>query len=361
VIDKTRHRNILPNFTKSGRFFLKLKIPCLVLLAVIIVPCFLAQNNNRFIYGFGSISPETRSGQDQIAINDKFGQSTAIVLLVPKGDTVKELKLCEELQTLDHITQVISYTSMVGAAIPADYLDQEITGEFYSDHYCRIILYTDTSDESDIAFDVVKEVQEKAESYYGSNVYSCGQSANLLDMKNVIEADTGMVNLIAIIAIGLVLLFTFRSLALPLILLFTIEAAIWINLSIPYFYGNSICYLGFLVINTVQLGATVDYAILLTDHYRELRKEKPKREAMILTYGETFHSILVSAVILSSAGFVVAYTSTNPIVSDLGMLLGRGTLLSMGMVVLVLPTLLVLLDPVIGKTTLKAGFYKDKA
>lgn len=361
IIDRTRHRTILPNFTKSGHILLKLKIPCLVLLAVIIVPCFLAQSNNRFIYGFGSVSQETRAGRDQLAINDKFGQSTAIVLLVPKGDTAKEFKLCEELKSTEHVTQVISYTTMVGAAIPADYLDKDITGEFYSEYYCRIILYTDTPDESDVAFAVVNEVQNKAERYYGSNVYSCGQSANLLDMKNVIEADTGLVNLIAVLAIGLVLLFTFRSLSLPLILLFTIEAAIWINLSVPYFYDNSICYLGFLVINTVQLGATVDYAILLTDHYRELRKERPKKEAMVLTYGETFPSILISAVILSSAGFVVAYTSTNPIVSDLGILLGRGTLLSMGMVILVLPTLLLLLDPVIEKTTLRADSHKEKA
>ncbi len=359
LIDRTKHKHILPSFKKSGGFLLKLKVPCLILLAVIIIPSYQAQSNNSFIYGFGSISPNSRSGQDLIKINDKFGLSTAIVLLVPKGNTAKEAALCEELQSTKHVLQVISYVTIVGATIPEEYLEDSITDNFYSDHYSRIILYTDTPEESEIAFAVVRQVQEKAESYYGDEVYSCGQSANLLDMKNVIEADTWLVNLIALTAIGLVLLFIFQSLSLPLILLFTIEAAIWINLSIPYFYGNAINYLGFLVINTVQLGATVDYAILLTDHYRVIRKKKPRKEAMILTYGETFHSILISAVILSSAGFVVAYTSTNPIVSELGILLGRGTILSMVMVVLVLPALLLLFDKVIGKTTLRARFFKD--
>lgn len=360
LLDRTRHRHILPNFTKSGKFFQRLQIPCLLLIAVIIVPSFLAQSHNSFLYGAGSTSPDSRGYRDQLKINEAFGQSTAIVLLVPKGDKAKELRLCNDLSDLSHVTQVISYTTMVGAAIPEEYLDTSVLEEFYSEHYCRIIVYTDTPEESDTAFSVVRQVQDTAEGYYSDKVYSCGQSANLLDMKNVIEADTWLVNLIAIAAIGLVLLFTFQSVSLPLILLFTIETAIWINLSVPYFYGKQICYIGFLVINTVQLGATVDYAILLTDHYRVLRREHPKKKAMILTYGETFHSILISAVILSSAGFVVAYTSTNPIVSELGMLLGRGTILSMGMVVLVLPTLLSLFDPLIGKTTLRAGFTKEK-
>jgi predicted RND superfamily exporter protein len=353
MIDRTRHRHILPNFTRSGKVFLKLKIPCLILFAVIILPGFLAQGKNTFMYGFGSISSGSRSGLDEVKISEKFGQSTAIVLLVPKGAYAKEKLLCEELQSMAHIKQVIAYATMVGVTIPEDYLDPFVTGQFYSENYCRIILYTDTPEESDTAFSVVRQVQDKAKAYYGNDVYSCGQSANLLDMKNTIQADAGKVNLIAVGAILLVLLLTFRSISVPLILLLTIEAAIWINLAVPYFYGRTICYIGYLVINTVQLGATVDYAILFTDHYLVLRRQKPKKEAALLTYGETFHSILVSAVILASAGFVVAYTSTNPIVSELGMLLGRGTILSMIMVVCVLPQLLLLFDRVIEKTTLQ--------
>lgn len=359
LIDCTKHKHILPNFTKSGTIILKFKIPFLILISIIIIPGYLAQSKNTYIYGTGSISPDSRGGMDEIKISEKFGKSTAIVLLVPKGHPAKEKLLCDELAKSDHVKQVISYSKVVGLTIPAEYLDSSVTEQFYSEHYVRIILYTDTSEEGDEAFTVVEQIQKKAESYYGNTVYSCGQSANLNDMKKVISADTTKVNAIAIAAIAIVLFLTFQSLISPLILLFTIETAIWINLAVPYFSGNSICYIGYLVISTVQLGATVDYAILFTDHYRVLRKDKPKREAILLTYGETFHSILVSAVILASAGFVIAYTSTNPIVSQLGMLLGRGTILSMAMVVCILPALLLTFDSFIKKTTLHSNYFKE--
>jgi predicted RND superfamily exporter protein len=352
------HKPILPEFRSCGKYILKLKIPCLLLIAVLIVPSFLAQQKNDFMYGFGSISPESRGGQDQVKINEKFGQSVAIVLLVPKGEPAREKLLSEELGAFKHVKQVISYATMVGQTIPEDFPDTSVTSQFYSEHYCRIILYTDTAEEGAVAFSLVEQVQSKAAEYYGDKVYSCGQSVNLYDMKNVITADTNLVNIIAILAF--VLLLSFTSLSIPLLLLFTIEAAIWINLSVPYFYGNSICYIGFLVINTVQLGATVDYAILLTDNYRRNRLVMSKKEAMKSTLGESVHSILISAVILSSAGFCIGYTSSNPIVSDLGILLGRGTVLSMLLVVCVLPQLLLLFDRVVEKTTLHAKKYKER-
>jgi uncharacterized protein len=357
MIDKTRHRMLIPSFKGIGKRIQKLRIPCLLLALLLLVPSFLAQGSNSFIYGSGSISPNSRSGQDDIKINDKFGKSTAIVILVPKGDTANELLLCRELEKMDHITGVVSYATMVGATIPNDYLDKDITGQFYSENYARIVVYTDTAEEGEEAFQVVEAVQNKSHVYY-ETVYTCGQSVNLYDMKNVVTEDNNIVNLIAVIAIALVLLFTFRSLSIPLILLFTIEMAIWINLSVPYFYGNSLCYIGFLVINTVQLGATVDYAILITENYRRNRKQMTKKEAINTTLGENFISVLVSATILSSAGFCLAYTSSNPIVAELGMLLGRGTMLSMSLVVLVLPAMLLLFDKIIEKTTLKADFYK---
>lgn len=358
-VDKTRHKKILPEFKGIGKVVVKLKIPCLILVAIILVPCFLAQNNSSFIYGTGSITQASRAGKDEEKISARFGQSTAIVLMVPKGDPAKELALCNELAALDHVQQIISYATVIGPEIPADFLDETVTGQFYSEQYSRMILYTDTAEEGDTAFSVVEQVQKKAGDYYGDAARTCGHSVTLYDMKNVVSGDTAKVNVIAVLAIAFVLLFTFRSVSIPVLLLLTIETAIWINLAIPYFTGNPLCYIGFLVINTVQLGATVDYAILLTDNYRRNRKAMPKMDAMKYSLQESFPSILVSAVILSLAGFCLGLTSTNPIVSELGMLLGRGTVLSMAMVVLFLPQLLLLMDPVIKKTTLHANFYKE--
>ena len=162
----------------------------------------------------------------------------------------------------------------------------------------------------------------------------------------------------AIIGIFIVLLLTFRSVSIPMLLIFVIETAIWINLSFAYFEGQSLSFIGYLVISTVQLGSTVDYAILLTDRYLRNRKELPKKKAMKETIGNNLLPILTSATILSSAGFVLAITSNNPIISELGTLLGRGTVFSFVMVATVLPALLMLFDKAIQKTTWRNGFHK---
>ena len=186
-----------------------------------------------------------------------------------------------------------------------------------------------------------------------------GRSASLYDMRSVVQSDNLRVNLIAIISIFLVLMITFRSGVLPFLLLFTIETAIWINLAIPYFLDMNISFIGYLVLNTVQLGATVDYAILLTNTYMRNRKTMARKAAVSAALGSSFKSILVSATTLTIAGFALMGTSTNQIVVDIGSMLGRGTLLSFGMVVLVLPLLLTIFDPLIGRLTWKAGFMKS--
>ena len=149
-----------------------------------------------------------------------------------------------------------------------------MTDQFYSENYARIIAYTSTDVESDEAFATVQAVQDVAARHYGT-FYTAGQSANLYDMKNIVAVDNVVVSGIAVVAILCVLLVTFRSIALPLVLLLTIESGIWINLSIPYFTGEPVNFIGYLVINTVQLGATIDYGILLTTHYLDHRRRAP--------------------------------------------------------------------------------------
>jgi predicted RND superfamily exporter protein len=358
-IDKTKHKILLPRFENIGKRLKNLRIPFLILAIILLIPSYLAQKSNTYIYGTGSVAENSRSGLDEIKISESFGKSTSIVLLVPKGEVAKEKLLCEELNKIKHVNGVVSYATTVGTTIPNQYVEDTITSQFYSENYCRIILYTGTQEEGEEAFAVVEAVQAKANEYY-DKFYTCGQSVNLYDMREVVTKDNNIVNLIAVVTIALVLFVSFKSLTIPLLLLITIELAIWINLSVPYFSDNPLCYIGFLVINTVQLGATVDYAILITENYKRNRKEMPKMEAMNKTLGENFISILVSGIILASAGFCLAYTSSNPIVAELGVLLGRGTILSMSMVVLLLPALLLLFDKVIDRTTYKANFYKEK-
>lgn len=361
LIDKTQHRRLMPNFKNVNKVFSKLAIPALILVILIVVPAFLGQGQTGFVYGNSSAAQASESGRAKEAIQEEFGQSTIMALLVPRGDVSKELKMGEEIEDLDHVTAVVSYANMVGTAFPPEFLGKDVTGQFYSDNYARIVVYTDTPAEGDQAFGVVEEITAVAQSYYGDTVYSVGESANLYDMKNVVQEDNQFVTILAVLAIFFVLLVTFKSGTLPFLLLLTIEAGIWINLAIPYFTGTSINFIGYLVLNTVQLGATVDYAILLTTTYMRKRKIMPQKEAMHQAMGDSFKSILVSAATLATAGFTLYATSSNPAVSDIGLLLGRGTLLSLFMVVCFLPALLKVFDKAIAKTTYKAGFLIDRS
>lgn len=358
LIDRTKHRKLIPDLKRVGSALLRIGVPALVLVLFLIIPAYRAQARSSFIYGMGEANAALKLGQDSKKINKVFGQSTSIVLLVPKGDPAKELLLCREIEDMDHVKSVVSYVSSVGNTIPTGYLDPAIVKNFYSENYARIVVDTDTREEGDEAFSLVSRVRKTASQYY-SGCYSCGQSTNLYDMKQVVSADTKLVNGIAVAAIALVLFVTFKSLLLPVILLFIIEAAIWINLSVPYFAGSSLVYIGFLVISTVQLGATIDYAIFITSNYMNRRKEMGKREAIKGVLNRNLIAILTSALILASAGFCLKFTSSNPIVAELGLLLGRGTFLSLGMVAVILPILLLVLDKVIGVTTYHSSFFRE--
>lgn len=356
AIDKTKHRKLMPDFKKSGKWLMRVRIPFLILALVAVIPSFLAQSNTGFMYGMGSITAASQVGKDTVYIEEKFGKENTLVLLVPKENAGKESELCDTLSKIPHVTSVVSFVTAVGAEIPVEFVPKEAVEQFYSEHFTRIILYTDTTEEGSDAFDTVQAVLNTAAMQY-ENYYLTGQSATLFDMKNVVSVDTGRINLVAIIGIFLVLLITFRSLTIPLFLLFSIETAIWINLSFPYFTDQPLSFIGYLILSTVQLGATVDYAILFTNAYMNNRTTLPKKDAMRATIGDNLVAILISAGILATAGFTLAFTSSNPIIAELGTLLGRGTLLSLIMVACVLPALLVLFDKVIRKTTMKNRFH----
>ncbi len=359
LIDKTRHRSLIPGFQKVAGGIMRVRVPFLLLALMLAVPCFLAQSNTEFMYGMGGIAQSSRAGGDAARIEARFGRENPLVLFVPREGPAKETLLCDELASDPHVTGIVSYVTAVGGEIPEAYVPEEVVEQFYSEDYARIILYTDVPEEGDEAFDTVRSVLDAAGRHY-SAYYLTGQSATLFDMKDIVEADTRIVNLAAIAGIFIVILLTFRSLSVPVLLVFTIETAIWINLSFAYFGGNALSFIGYLIISTVQLGATVDYAILMTNHYLADRKELPPGKAMRKTLTDNLAAVLVSAGILATAGFTLGATSGNPIIAELGTLLGRGTALSFAMVILVLPALLVAFDRVIEKTTLGSGFHTQK-
>ncbi len=359
-MEKTQHKSFIPSFEGIGNFVVKLRVPSLLIVLALLVPAFLAQTNTSFTYGFGELPDHTRAGSDYNRINESFGEITPIVLLVPKGEVAKEEELVAELEAMDYVTSVVSYVNMVDPVIPPEYLDEEVRNEFYSENYSRIVINTNQATEGDIPFAIVENVDKAASDYYGDSALSLGESVTLYDIKNTVTKDNILVNVLTVVTIAIVLLIGFRSISMPVVLLLTIQSAVWINLSIPYFTETSLVFVGYLIISTVQLAATVDYGILFTEAYTHHRKEMSARKAIIKTLDEKTFSISISAAILSSVGFILWITSSNPIVGSIGLLLGRGALLAFIMVLFFLPAMLLVGDKFIKKTTYKSNFKEEK-
>lgn len=261
-------------------------------------------------------------------VNDLFAPESQMVLLVPKGEINKELALAQQLHRVPGITQIISYTEMVGSQIPTQIPPAEQLTPFLSSKYSRLILMNDLSSEGEAEFAAVEEIKRITENLY-PEYYLAGELPSTYDMKIFTTQDNRIVNGLAILTIGVVLLLTFRSVMIPLLLLLTIETSIWINLAIPYFTGTKLSYIGYLIVSAVQLGATVDYGILYTQHYLDNRKKYSKIEAARRSIIEAIQPLFPPALILTLAGLILWQISSLQVVSELGQVLGRGAALSL--------------------------------
>ena len=344
-LDKLEHRPFVPSFRGFGRTVQKIMIPVMLLFVLLIVPSYLASNSNSFYYGASKIFNEkTQTGADTAEIEKIFGKSDTYVLMVPKEDKATQKKLSDALHKIQEVTGIISYVDTVGAEIPECYLDDETYSKLCSDKYTRMVLSVDAEYEGDATFALVKEVRNTAEKYFPGEWYLAGEGVSTNDLMDTITQDMEKVNLVAIGAVFLVLLLTLKSVMLPVLLVLGIETAIWINLSIPYFTGQRIFYIAYLIISSVQLGATVDYAILLTERYKESRQTMGKKEAVTKTMSAVTVSILTSGSVLTVVGFLLGVISTHGLLSQLGFFLGKGTLCSLIIVLFALPGMLYLFD-----------------
>ena len=348
-LDKTKHRSFLPTFRRTGKLVSKVTLPLLLMIVLLIVPSYLASVNNDYYYGSTHIFGKgTQFGDDTAAIEDVFGKSDTYVLLVKKGDTATETELCNKLKEIPEVTSIIAYVEAAGAEIPYEYLDASTLELLESEHYSRMVLSLDTEEEGKTAFSLVEQIRGIAEEYYPDNYHLAGAGVSTYDLMNTVTADMVKVNLISIGAVFLVLLLTMKSITLPIILVLTIETAIWINLSIPYYTGQSLFYIAYLIISSVQLGATVDYAILFTDRYQENLVDLKEKSCIIQTIMDTAASILTSGTVMTVVGFLLGIFSSHGLLSQLGYLLGKGTLCSLLLVFFVLPGFLYLYERTIG-------------
>lgn len=347
-LDKTRHKSFMPNFKKFGKVVCKISIPMVFVFAILIIPSYLASNSNSYNYGSSQIYGEgTTYGRDKDAIEEIFGKSDTYVLLVPAGDTATEIMLSDEIHSLSQVSDIISYVDTVGAEIPKEYLDVDTLALLQSDNYSRLVINVDADYEGTKTFELVEQIRDIANKYYPDETYLAGEGISTYDLMDTITADMTKVNLLAIGAVFLILLLTMKSITVPIMLVLCIETAIWLNLSVPYFSDTPVYYIAYLIISSIQLGATVDYAILMTDRYKENRNKLSKHDAAVQTVADVMVSILTSGSVLAVVGTLLGYISTNKLLAQLGIFIGRGAVFSLAIVLPVLPGLLILLDKLI--------------
>lgn len=230
------------------------------------------------------------------------------------------------------------------------------------ENYSRMVIYLNLPDDSDETFAFIEEMKSIASDYYdGANVYAVGMSTTSMDFKESFQMDNFIVTAVSIIIVLIVLLFSFKSIAMPIILILVIQGSIWINFSIPSIMETPIFFLGYTIISAIQMGANIDYAIVIATRYNELKHEMDQKQAIIETMNFAFPTVITSGTIMSSAALLIGYMSSEATISSLGINLGRGTIISIILVLFVLPSLLLVSDKLVDKTSFKLFKKKKKA
>lgn len=224
--------------------------------------------------------------------------------------------------------------------------------QLQGEHWSRLVFTADVPEESSQTFALLDQMRAIAAQYYGDDVVLVGNSTNARDLSASFSGDNMKISVLTALFVMVILLFTFKSAGLPILLVLTIQGSIWINFSFPYLTDTNLFFLSYLVVSSIQMGATIDYAIVITNRYLELKTVMDPHDAVVETLNQSFPTILTSGSIMSVAGFLIGFISTDPAISSIGLALGRGTLTSIFLVMTVLPQLLLLGDALIERTAI---------
>ena len=354
AIEKTRHKEILPKFTKVRDFSIKHYKAIIVVFLIILPFAVYGNTHTENYYNLDKSLPDTLQGvQANNELKEKFGiVSTELVLVDKDMPDYKVNQMLDEINNLDGIDMTLSYASISKGQIPKEILPDEIKSIFQSDKYQMIIIsskYELATNELNDQVEKVKEIVKR----YDSNALLAGEGPLMTDLVEISDHDFNSVNSSSIVIIFILMIITLKTISLPFILLAAIEFAIFINMGIPAYTNTVLPFVASIVIGTIQLGATIDYAILITTKYKGLRKEeKDKKEAVSEALGTSISSIVVSALCFFGATFGVGAYSKIEMISSLCTLMSRGAIISMVTVVTVLPAFLLVFDKLICKTTI---------
>ena len=223
--------------------------------------------------------------------------------------------------------------------------------QLQAENYSRMVAYLSVPEESSETFAFLDKMHDMVSKYYPEDAYIVGNTTSAMDLSSSFGEDNLLISVLSALFVILVLLFTFKSAGLPVLLIFVIQGSIWINFSVPYLQDSPLYFLGYLIVNSIQMGANIDYAIVISSHYTDLKKVMHHKDAIVTALNESFPTIFTSGSILASAGVLISVLTTNPVIAAIGECLGRGTIVSILLVLFVLPQILVLGDVIIERTS----------
>ena len=359
AIEKTAHKPLLPKFEKIPDFIQRHYKAVLVLFVLIWIPAVWGYTHTSVYYKLDDTLPKDLPSvvSNRVLDEDFHMGATHMILVDSDVESSKVSAMCDEMRKVDGVKNIIGLDALLGPGIPREVLPEKITSALVSEDWELMLINSEYPTASD---EVNRQVTELGNILhrYDKNGMLIGEAPCTLDLIRITDHDFRVVNWASIGLIFIIIFFVFKSLSLPVLLVLVIEFAIFINMGIPGFTGTKLPFVASVVIGTIQLGSTVDYAILMTSRYQTERAAgKTKEEAVMIAHRTSFTSIIVSAFSFFAATFGVGLYSNISMISSLCLLMARGAMISMATVLIVLPSVLLFMDPVIVRTSI--GFLPE--
>ena len=403
AIDKTHHRSFVPKISLWGKLTVKTRYVIPPLFLIVAAAAFFFSNRCPYVFGYSTLDT-VKQNESKIAdkmVASTFGTDNLVAMLVPSGDYEREAKLLRDIAAMPEVKSCMGLANIeamdgytVTSALKprqfAELTDQDIEaarllyaayavnekdyGQIVSlerdmsemldemcaeldfgraqlegENWSRFVLYLDLPEEADETFDFLETLRAQAKLYYDDCVL-VGESVNARDLRSSFSTDNLLISILSALFVVIVLLFTFKSVGLPILLIIVIQSSIWINFSVPYLTSSNLFFISYLIVSAIQMGANIDYAIVISSRYFELKKSLPIKEAMVETLNQAFPTIITSGAMLASAGLIIGRMTSDNTISSIGTCLGRGTIISIFLVMGVLPQILLLGDLLIEKT-----------
>ena len=360
VIEKTKHKPLIRSMDKPSGFITKHYKVWLLIFLILLYPAVYGNNHTQIYYNIDKSLPATLdSNVSNEKLKEDFDMSTVHMVLLKNGlDSKEKTQMLDQIDKVDGVKWSLGMNSLIGPTFPESMIPSNIKEMLQSDNYeVQFICseYSSATDECNAQLDEIQKIVKK----FSPESMVIGEAPLMKDLQDTTDVDLQRVNILSMAAIFVIILFVFKSISLPFILLAVIEFAIFVNMAIPYYQGVTLPFVASIVIGAIQLGATVDYAILMTSNYQKQRHlGKTKKEAISIAHKFSMKSIIVSGCSFFAATFGVALYSKVDMIGAICTLLARGAVISTIVVLLVLPAMFMVFDPIIVHTS--KGFLPDK-